>query len=163
MKDADYKGYEWGYLKADGKREAIGTDTVIQVKDIIGVWGRLFRKEIQRPYYRETFLSELPDQNCASPLSSLQSLNLQQCLTFAYPESKPIDSEVLTFNAEEKVETKLIQMWKCPCGHTFYTDVKRRTIKQLFKGMFARARCGACGKFNAVRAGKVRKKVCENS
>ena len=156
-KVADFSGYEWGYIKNNGSREDSGTATTIKENEIAGVWGRYFRKGIQRPCYRETFKDELPDKDCVSVKTALQTLNLQQCMTFAYPESRPVSSEVMNFNAEEAVKTKLLQMWKCQCGHTFYSEIGKRTVKQFFKGMFQKVKCAACGEYTAVRAGKVRK------
>jgi len=55
----DYDGYEWGWITEDGTRHAAGLESkVSKTEDIIGVWGRIYRKNRNKPFYHEIFKSE---------------------------------------------------------------------------------------------------------
>lgn len=57
----DYDGYAWGYITDDGVRHPAGVACTVNPKQdstVIGIWGKLFRKGMQIPFYHETFLAE---------------------------------------------------------------------------------------------------------
>ncbi len=163
-KPNDFEGYVWGWIKSDGTRMP-SKESVVD-RSIVGIWGEFSRKGI-KPYYRETFLHEyIPDKEAVTswtklPQASLQSMNLQQCLVFAYPENRQFACESLPFKTVKPAESITRQLWECSCAHTFYTDVQRLTVKQWFasviKKQFPRMKCNMCGENNARRSKKVPK------
>ncbi len=164
----DYKGYEWGWILQSGVREEPGTAGSGMRGNIVGIWGKVYRDDIERPFYLETFLHECKDENDKSidiwslrPLMSLINLNMQRCLKFAYPEDYPTVDETLPLPEVKAPKTKTVQLWKCTaCGHTFYTEVgPRQTIKQFVKGGFMKIRCDVCTELAARKVKKVVKEI----
>ena len=152
----DYTGYKWGYITSEGKRTPEGDP--VPPNAVIGVWGE-FSREGKEKCRCETFLKEIPNKDNA-PLTRMQNINRQQCITAAYPEGSTPGNYAIPYVAPEPDTTQLFQEWLCECGHTFYTEIGiKRTLKQFVKGQFKYIECESCHKIKAKRAGKVRKEI----
>ena len=54
----DYDGYTWGWILQDGTRCEPGKASKALAEGIIGVWGEVKRKNVEKPWYHEVFLNE---------------------------------------------------------------------------------------------------------
>ncbi len=58
LAQSDYNGYIWGYITKDGVRHESGRASKANPNELTGVWGEVYRKGIEHPYYHETFLKD---------------------------------------------------------------------------------------------------------
>ena len=154
----NYDGYEWGWILIDGTRcppaESI-------TGEIAGIWGRLFRKDIEKAFYSEM---TKPD---GTTLEELIAKNLQQCIRFSFPEYYPMSNAVLPAPENTTIKNyRVLQRWKCgECDHTFYTELlPRLTLKAAWHRLRAfdlivTIECEICKQISCKKNGKVKKEV----
>jgi hypothetical protein len=167
----EYDGYEWGWIIEGGKREDCGQVGTGMPNNVVGIWGRVYRKDIDKTFYHETFLSEYRKETTPKsswserPLTMLQNLNREQCLNFAYPEDSTIPNEIILIPEQEIPKVRKLQLWECKkCGHAFYTptgpkQAMREMVRHLWKPL--RAECEVCNQVTAKKVKKVTKEMRE--
>lgn len=59
----DYNGYVWGFITTDGTRHEPGRASKANPDELTGVWGEVYRKGIEHPYYHETFIKDFKKES----------------------------------------------------------------------------------------------------
>ncbi len=167
----DYKGFEWGWIMEGGQRQESGTATTAMPANIVGVWGKVHR-EGKDDFYHEIFLAEYGKEipkavsMIERPLSVLLNLIRAQCIRLAYPEDGLISNEIFLLPEIKTPKFRTLQLWKCKCDHTFYTELTpkrllRQVIKSLVTCKIQRIACSSCNQVGAKKVKKVKKEIAQ--
>ncbi len=161
-----YDGYEWGWIVKDGTRQESGGRVTGEPPQIVGIWGKVYRTDITRPFYYETSREE------GQTLEDLAVLNMKRSLWYAYPGDCPFPDTIKALPEQPAGKNmKMLQRWKCAkCQHTFYTDpIKRPPLRQVFKilksfrlwksFLLLQLECEICKQISCNKNGKVKKEV----
>ncbi len=159
----NYDGYEWGWIRKEGERIGLVDELAGSVlnDDICGIWGKVYRLDISRPFYFETFRLE------GQELTELLRVNMQQCLLYAYPEDYPMPNTIKAIPEQPTGKNyKVLQRWRCKeCGHTFYTELlPRLTLKEIWKhlrsfDLSVTIECEICKQISCAKNGKKKMEV----
>lgn len=115
------KKFTWGWITNDGvrcKRETNATPD-----KIIGIWSE------QGDAYYETFLKEcLPESGTVNnwtirPMATLLDTNKERLHFFA--KNKRLIVNEIVDGPKPIAPEKVLQKWKCECGHSFYTTLAK--------------------------------------
>lgn len=113
--------FTWGWITSDGVRCKRETNAIPD--KIIGIWSE------QGDAYYETFLNECKPADgvinnwTIRPLATLLDTNKERLRFFAN-NRKLVINEICAA-PEPETPKKILQKWKCKCGHSFYTALAK--------------------------------------
>ncbi len=159
----NYDGYEWGWIvKQDEGTPFVNCGHQEPVSgQVAGVWGKVYRTDISKPFYYETSRLE------GMTIQELLRVNMQQCLLYAYPEDNPIPNTIKALPEQPASKNyKVLQRWRCgKCDHTFYTELlPRLTLKEIWKHLWSfdlsvTIECEICKQISCTKNGKKKMEV----
>jgi len=80
----NYDGYEWGWIDKEGNRCPSGPGQKVLETNVAGVWGRIYFKDRQQPFYHEVFRSEYQHQKNDRPITMLLKTTRDQLHKYAF-------------------------------------------------------------------------------
>lgn len=149
--------FTWGWIDKDGVRCKECGNTNANPDTIIGIWGKLGLT------YHETYLKECTPETgkvnnwTIRPLATLLDINRER--TYRYARNKKLVINEIVPAPEPDQKKRILQKWKCKCGHTFYSPLLKmpNPIKRVWGMLSGSADCQNCHSKTAYKNGIIRK------